>query len=67
MTHWTVLTSASKSFSIAGNATLRAVKSLAITKIAQAMATSAMTVPRSIRSVACAGPVTAAASIPARR
>ena len=54
MTHWTVLTSASKSFSIDGSATLRAVKSLAITKIASANATSAMTVARSSFSLLAA-------------
>ena len=46
ITHWTVVTSESKSFSIAGRATLSAVRSLAITNTDIAIAPSASQVPR---------------------
>ena len=49
MTHWTVLTSVSRSFSIVGSATLSAVKSLATRKTPAPIAASASMVPRSIR------------------
>ena len=45
-THWTVVTSVSKSFSIWGSATLSAVRSLAITKTEIPIAPSASQVPR---------------------
>ena len=46
MTHWTVVTSVSKSCSIWGSATLRAVKSLAMTKTARPIAPRPRTVER---------------------
>src|SRR3954471_22247300 len=52
MTHWTVLSSASRSRSIAGSATLSAVKSLAITSTATPIATRPRTVERERGSTA---------------
>src|SRR3954468_4066587 len=54
MTHWTVDRSLSRSRSMAGSATLSAVKSLAMMTTASAMATSARTVERSRRAGAAA-------------
>ncbi len=53
MTHCTVLTPAWNSCSIAGNATLNAVKSLAMTSTATPIATSPMIAPRLSRSSIC--------------
>src|SRR4051812_24107978 len=67
MTHWTVDRSLSRSRSIAGSATLSAVKSLAMITTASAMATSARTVERSRRAGAAAGAVADAAAVGVRR
>ena len=48
MTHWTVPTFVSRSFSIVGSATHSAVKSLAMRKTPAAIAARASIVPRSI-------------------
>src|SRR5436190_7104557 len=55
ITHCTVPTSTLKSFSIAGSATLSAVKSLAITITPSPIATSAMAAPGARRSAPAAG------------